>query len=125
MYQPQGFENQSAPDLVYKQNKPIYGFKQAPRAQFLKLSTSFLDLGFQNLKDDIVCSFFGQVYFTLDFILVYMDDIILIQSDPSYLSELISLLHTGFSLNDLCDLNFFLGIQISQYDGYIYLRQHK
>lgn len=109
MYQPQGFEGQSTPDLICKLNKAIYGLKQALKTWFLKLFIFLLNFCFQNLKANT--SMFVQfVGIKVNILLVYVNDIILTGDDSNYLRELTSLLHTKFALKDLGDLNFFLGI---------------
>jgi hypothetical protein len=46
MEQPQGFMDPHHPTFVYKLHKALYGFKQAPRAWFNRLSLSLQQLGF-------------------------------------------------------------------------------
>lgn len=111
MYQPQGFEDISAPNLVFKLLKVIYRFKQVPRAWFHKLSASLLTLGFYNSKANT--SMFVQLYGAqVTILLVHVDDIILTGNDTTYLIELTLLLNSCFILKDLRDLSYFLGIQI-------------
>ena len=47
MEQPQGFIDNTQPDLVCMLHKAIYGLKQAPRAWFTRLFNFLLDIGFQ------------------------------------------------------------------------------
>ncbi|GJY97188.1 putative ribonuclease H-like domain-containing protein [Tanacetum coccineum] len=50
--QPPGFEDPDFPDRVYKVEKALYGFHQAPRAWYETLSTYLLDNEFQRGKID-------------------------------------------------------------------------
>lgn len=46
------------------------------------------------------------------YLLVYVDDIILTGSHPSFLSDIISKLGGEFSIHDLGSLSFFLGVEV-------------
>jgi histone deacetylase 1/2 len=46
MKQPQGFIDVTKPDFVCRLHKSLYGFKQAPRAWFQRLSQKLIELGF-------------------------------------------------------------------------------
>lgn len=48
--------------------------------------------------------------------LIYVDDIILIESSSTYIKGLIILLNSKFSLKDLGHLHFFLGVDLHKYD---------
>lgn len=56
-------------------------------------------------------------------VLVYINGIIVTGSDKAHMKELVSLLSTNFSLKDLGDLHFFLGIEVKRYVDIIYLCQ--
>jgi len=79
--QPEGYEAADK-TLVGKLNRTLYGLKQAPRAWHLKLKTELESLGFaESIADPglfIKPSATSPVY-----ILVYVDDLLLITSRPS------------------------------------------
>lgn len=109
MKQPQGFERQNS-SLVCKLNRSLYGLKQALRAWFDRLSQLLLSFGFQFshcdkslfIKTTSDCSLY---------VLVYVDDILIIGSDSTASTSLIAKIHATFSLKDLGSLNYFLGIE--------------
>lgn len=88
MEQPQGFDNKSQSNSICRLHKAIYGLKQAPRAWFTRLSTFLLDIGFKApLMDN---SLFVLIYSAVQiYMLVYVDDIILIGTHSSVLGSLI------------------------------------
>nr|GEU66505.1 putative reverse transcriptase, RNA-dependent DNA polymerase [Tanacetum cinerariifolium] len=58
--QPPGFEDLDFPNKVYKLEKALYGFYQAPRAWYETLSTYLLDNGFQRGRIDKTSNKKGQ-----------------------------------------------------------------
>ena len=124
MEQPPGFINHVFPHHVCKLQKSLYGLKQAPRAWFLKLSTYLLTLGFTASKTD-TSLFFKYHNKVPYFLLIYVDDILLISPDSTGIRNIINSLSSAFSMKDLGPANYFLGIElIPTSDGY-YLSQSK
>jgi hypothetical protein len=122
MEQPQGYNNKSQSNSICRLHKAIYGLKQAPRAWFTRLSTFLLDIGFKaSLVDNsllVLISSAVQIY-----MLVYVDDIILIGTHSSVLGSLICKIQQEFPLKDLGPLSFFLGIQVSRSSYSLYLKR--
>lgn len=124
MVQPPGFEATDR-TLVCKLEKALYGLKQALRAWFEKLASTLYKLGFHGSKCD--SSLFMRVTpSNVTYMLIYVDDIIIIGSSPSLVSNLKVLLHKEFALKDLGELNYFLGIEATKTpDGGLLLSQRK
>ena len=60
------------------------------------------------------------------YVLVYIDDIIIIGSNPQYLQHLITQLDKKFTLKDLGPLHYFLSIKVTQLaNGFLHLSQQK
>ncbi|RVX15410.1 Retrovirus-related Pol polyprotein from transposon RE1 [Vitis vinifera] len=112
MDQPPGFDGRTNQEqkLVCKLHKALYGLKQAPRAWFDKLKISLQWFGFSSTKSDqsLFVRFTNCSSF---FVLVYVDDIVVIGSSSQEIHELISKLSGLFSLKDLGELSYFLGIE--------------
>ncbi|KAL6343196.1 hypothetical protein AAG906_020994 [Vitis piasezkii] len=85
--QPPGFVDPSKPNFVCKLTKALYGLKQTPWAWFTKLNSALVKW-------------------------VYIDDIIVTDSNSLLIEQLISSLNSCFALKDLGPLNFFLGIEL-------------
>jgi hypothetical protein len=79
MRQPPGYENKEHPGYVCKLDKAIYGLKQAPRAWFSRISKKLIDLDFHGSKADTSLFYFNKGD-TLMFVLIYVDDIIVVSS---------------------------------------------
>ena len=113
MRQASGYVDSTHPDFVCKLHKSLYGLKQAPRAWFKRFASYLLHLGFiASMVDSslfIFCS--GK---TIIYLLLYVDDIIVIGNDASQVQYLIAALGQVFELQYLGPLNYFLGIQITR-----------
>jgi hypothetical protein len=75
MRQPPGYEDKCALHHICKLDKAIYGFKQAPRARYSRLSMKLKVLGFMSSKADSSLFYYSDRHCTM-FVLVYVDDII-------------------------------------------------
>ena len=121
MHQPEGFVDPTRPNHICKLSKEIYGLKQAPRSWFDSLKAALLKWGFQNTKSD--SSLFllkGKDHIT--FLLIYVDDIIITGSNTKFLQAFITQLNDVFSLKDLGQLHYFLGIKVKRDISGIYLK---
>ncbi|XP_062085399.1 uncharacterized mitochondrial protein AtMg00810-like [Humulus lupulus] len=96
----------------------------SPRAWFLKLSTTILDLGFVASQAD-ASLFIYRSKTVVVLLLIYVDDIILTGSSDSVIAELLSFLNTKFAVKDLGPLHFFLGIQVHRSTAGLHLSQTK
>ncbi|XP_024020247.1 uncharacterized protein LOC112091288 [Morus notabilis] len=124
MTQPQGFEDPKHPQFVCRLHKSLYGLKQAPRAWFDKLKNALFAQGFTSSKSDqsLFIRFSSQ---HVTFILVYVDDILITGSDEKEVQQLITLLNDCFTLKDMGEVNFFLGIHVTHTAGGMHLSQKK
>jgi hypothetical protein len=88
---PMGFTNPAHPDMVCRLCKSLYRLKQPPRAWYSQLVAYPTTLGFIEAKSDtslfIFCHGSDMVY-----LLLYVDDIILIASSTELLRRTISAL---------------------------------
>lgn len=123
MEQPQGFVDSSRPSHVCFLKKALYDLKQAPHAWFSKLKTFLLSSGFRGYQSD--CSIFVRFHSAgIIYVLVYVDDLIVTGSSSSRITSFIQALNKTFSLKDLGDLHYFLGIEITRsFDGLLMCQQ--
>ncbi len=113
MEQPQGFVHQGNEHLVCKLHKSLYGLKQSPRAWNQKLDTFFKSIEFIKSKVDpsVYVAQVGDVKF---FIVVYVDDLILVCNDQNKLLQIKKELNQKFEMKDLGELHFFLGMEVER-----------
>jgi histone deacetylase 1/2 len=124
MQQPPGFVEKSKENYVCKLDKALYGLKQAPRAWYSRLSTKLIDLGFRPSRADTSLFIFNKGGIFM-YILVYVDDIIVVSSTEQATTALLKDLQKDFALKDLGDLHYFLGIEVNKVRNGILLIQHK
>lgn len=123
MQQPPGFQqtNQSS-TIVCKLHKVIYRPKQAPRAWFHRLHEFLTSAEFIPSKAD-TSLFLKFTKTSTIFVLVYVDDILITGSSSEEIQALIRQLNNTFSLKDLGDLHYFLGIEVNPISTGLHLSQ--
>lgn len=99
--------------LVCKLKKSLYGLKQAPRAWYAKMDSYLLSQKFLRCKSDSNVYFLKKID-SLLIIVLHVDDLLIIGSSASVITEIKTALHKRFSMIYMGLLNFFLGIEIIQ-----------
>ncbi len=113
MEQPQGFVHQGGEHLVCKLQKSLYGLKQSPRAWNQKLDAFLQSIEFMKSEDDpsVYVAQVGDVNF---FIVVFVNDLILVCNDQNKLLQIKEELNQKFEMKDLGELHFFLGMEVER-----------
>lgn len=111
MKQPLGFEDKQHPEFSCKLDKSPYGLKQAPRAWFSRLSGALLKLDFHASKFYVSLFIFNQDHLHI-YILIYVDDIIIVISSSLATNKLLHQLSHDFAIKYLDRLSYFLGIEV-------------
>jgi hypothetical protein len=113
MEQLQGFMHQGGEHLVCKLHKSLYGLKQSPRAWNQKLDAFLKNIEFMKSEADpsVYVAQVGDVKF---FIVVYVDDLILVCNDENKLLQIKEELNQKFEMKDLGELHFFLGMEVER-----------
>nr|GEX55418.1 copia protein [Tanacetum cinerariifolium] len=101
-----------------------YGLKQAPRAWFQRFASYITRLGFHHSRCDTSLFIYRQGLETA-YLLLYVDDIVLIASSLDLLQRIIRSLHQEFAMTDLGPLNYFLGIFVTRDSSSLFLSQRK
>lgn len=124
MMQPPGFTDQDNPHGVCRLRKAVYGLKQAPRAWYNELRTFLLQSGFTNSIADASLFIYNQNGVLL-YMLVYVDDIILTGNNNTHLQKFITSFSTRFSLKDLGNISYFLGMEAHRNTQGLLLTQNR
>ncbi|KAK8936281.1 hypothetical protein KSP39_PZI013961 [Platanthera zijinensis] len=123
--QPEGFVKPGEEEKVYRLKKALYGLKQAPRAWNHKID-SFLTLNgyIRSLNEpSLYTKIFEKNHFL--FLCLYVDDLICIGSTPERVQSFKETMQKEYEMSDLGEMRYFLGLQIKQSSGRIFLNQEK
>lgn len=111
MAQPPRFLDSTNPSHVCKLTKVIYGLKQASRAWYDELKNYLTSIVLQPTISDPSLFKFSLKIDSI-YVLIYVDGIIVTGSN-SHLSQcFIHSFSNRFSLKDLGDLSYFLGVEV-------------
>ncbi|KAK1420492.1 hypothetical protein QVD17_22136 [Tagetes erecta] len=124
MHQPPGFKDQQYPNHVCLLQRSLYGLKQAPRAWYQRFAEYVASIGFIHSQCDHSLFIYRKGH-DIAYILLYVDDIILITSTPQLHNQIMSLLSHEFAMKDLGPLTYFLGIAVTRHSDSLFLSQQK
>ncbi|KAK1681229.1 hypothetical protein QYE76_042077 [Lolium multiflorum] len=111
MVQPKGFVDPKNADKVCKLQRSIYGLKQASRSWNLRFDRVIKDFGFIRTHGE-ACIYKKVSGSSVAFLILYVDDILLIGNDIELLSSVKGYLNKSFSMKDLGEAAYILGIKI-------------
>ena len=108
--------------FVYKLVKALYGLLQAPRAWYAKLNKCLECLGFTK------CPYEHAVYTKREedeslIVGVYVDDLLITGTSTAINDQFKCQMSKEFDMYDLGKLNYYLGIEVIQKEGYTELKQ--
>ncbi|GJU89162.1 retrotransposon protein, putative, ty1-copia subclass [Tanacetum coccineum] len=111
MVQPEGFVDPKHPRKVCKLQRSIYGLKQASRSWNKRFDEEIKKFGFaQNLDEP--CVYQKASGSNVTFLILYVDDIIIMGNHIPSLQSVKSYLGKCFAMKDLGEATFILGIKI-------------
>jgi hypothetical protein len=109
MKQPKGFAMKGKKELVCKMKKSLYGLKRSPKTWYQNFYTYMLGLGFTRSKVDH-CVYFKFIGDHLIYLVLYVDDMLLIGNNKELISDVKTQLFFKFDMKDLatwcCKFNF-------------------
>src|SRR3954451_13184390 len=109
--QPKGFVDPMDTDKVCKLQRSIYGLKQASQSWNQCFDKVIKNFGFiQNYKE--VCIYKKVSGSSVAFLVLYVDDILLIGNDIELFESIKGYLNNSFSMKDLGEAAYILGIKI-------------
>ena len=111
MVQPEGFVDPENAGKVCKLQRSIYGLKQASRSWNLRFDEVIKSFGFvQNAEE--TCIYKKMSGSSVAFLVLYVDDILLIKDNVELLKSVKEYLNSKFSMKDLGEAAYVLGIKI-------------
>ncbi|KAK9018707.1 hypothetical protein V6N11_033754 [Hibiscus sabdariffa] len=111
MTQPEGFVTPEDARKVCKLQRSIYGLKQASRSWNLRFNEAIQEFGFIRNEDEpcVYKKFSGSI---VSFLVLYVDDILIIGNDIPTLQSIKTWLSSCFSMKDLGEATYILGVKI-------------
>ncbi|KAL4323819.1 hypothetical protein GQ457_11G025800 [Hibiscus cannabinus] len=111
MTQPEGFVTPENAGKVCKLQRSIYGLKQASCSWNLLFNEAIQEFGFIRNEDEhcVYKMFSGSI---VSFLILYVDDILIIGNDIPTLQSIKTWLSSCFSMKDLGEAAYILGVKI-------------
>ncbi|KAL2228641.1 UNVERIFIED_CONTAM: Retrovirus-related Pol polyprotein from transposon RE2 [Sesamum indicum] len=122
MMPPEGYKVESG--VVCKLERSIYGLKQASRQWNVELTAKLKDFGFRQSGHDH-CLFTKGTHDDFLALLVYVDDMLVMASSLASIESVKQYLHSLFTIKDLGDARYFLGLEIGRNSDGIFVAQSK
>jgi hypothetical protein len=119
MNEPQGYEDGT--DRVCKLRKSLYGLKQAPRFWNKKIGNLLKESGLKQSNAD-PCLYILEKGKEKLFLILYVDDGLIVSTTSEILNELVSKLKKEFKIT-VKPAAYFLGLEIEQTEGCIKVSQ--
>ena len=111
MRQPKGFIAKGQEHMVCKLQRSIYGLKQASRSWNIKFDQAIKTFSFDKNPDE-PCVYKRIQGTIVIFLVLYVDDILLIGNDVEVLSDVKDWLKNQFEMKNLGEANYILRIKI-------------
>ncbi|GJU86226.1 retrotransposon protein, putative, ty1-copia subclass [Tanacetum coccineum] len=111
MEQPEGFVNPKFPNRVCKLKRSIYGLKQASRQWNKRFDDEIKKFGFTQNHDE-PCVYMKASGSYVTFLILYVDDILIMGNNIPMLQDVKSYLGRCFAMKDLGEVAYILEIKI-------------
>ncbi|CAI7925744.1 unnamed protein product [Closterium sp. NIES-54] len=112
MERPPGFHLPFPTYSVWQLRRPVYGLRQAPREWHAKLAATLAELGFRTSRSD--ATLFLRASPSPFYILVYVDDMILLTADLAELERVKAELGSRLKCEDLGEVQHYMGMAITR-----------
>ena len=111
MVQPDGFISKGQEHMLCKLKRSLYGLKQASRSWNIRFDQAIKSFGFDQCPDES-CVYKRRSGKVVVFLVLYVDDILLIGNDVGELSAVKVWLSSQFEMKDLGEASYILGIKL-------------
>ena len=123
--QPLGYLLKGKENKVFRLKKALYGLKQAPRAWNSKINSYFIRKGFQRSPSESSLYVKSEGMQNILIVYLYVDDLIYTGTNQQMVEEFKSAMMKEYEMTDLGLMKYFLGIQVQQSKGEIFISQEK
>jgi hypothetical protein len=123
--QPPGYVKKGSKHMVYKLKRALYGLKQAPRSWYNRIDTYFSKAGFHKSPYEHTLYIKTGEKGNLLIVCLYVDDLIFTGNDEGMFRTFKQSIMKEFEMTDLGKMKYFLGIEVTQSAGGIFICQKK
>jgi len=123
--QPKGYVIKGQEDKVYRLGKALYRLKQAPRAWNSNIDGYLQDHGFLKSSNEPSLYIKNQGAHNFLILCLYVDDLMYTSTSEEMINEVKEAMIREYEMTDLGLMKYFLGIQIKQEPGRIFISQEK
>ncbi|RDX88104.1 hypothetical protein CR513_30340, partial [Mucuna pruriens] len=123
--QSKGYVKKGKEHKVYKLYKALYSLRQAPRAWFSRIEEHFMQDGFQKCSSEQTLFVKRSARENILIVSIYVDDLIYTNNDMSMTIKFKKSMMQAFDMANLRKMRFFLGIEVLQKSGGIFMCQQK
>ncbi|WCJ22400.1 Retrovirus-related Pol polyprotein from transposon RE1 [Euphorbia peplus] len=123
MVPPEGY-TKAKKGMVCKLIKSLYGLKQAGRQWNKTFTEKLLEIGFIKSIHDY-CLFTRQKEGQFIVLIVYVDDVLISGTSNQQIKEVKQVFHKAFTIKDLGEAKFFLGIELARSSRGMLISQQK
>ena len=126
MVQPEGFIQPVQEHLVCKFRKSLYGLKQSPRQWYKRFDSYMIKIGYKRCEYDCCVYVKSLDDDSFIFLLLYVDDMLIVTKSMVKVNKLKSLLSKEFDMKDLGAAKKILGMEIhkNRASGRLWLSQY-
>lgn len=117
MKQPLGYVKMGQENLFCLLKKSIYGLKQSPRCCYQRFDDFVSKIGFTKSSFDNCVYINTRAFHQSVFLLLYVDDMLLVGKTKETLNKVKSLLKKEFNMKDLGESKRILGVEINRTRG--------
>lgn len=121
--QPLGYVVKGQEDKVLKLKKALYGLKQAPRAWYSCIDEYFQKIGFTRCPYEHALYVKEEKDGKIMYVCLYVDDLIFTGCDQKMIEHFKKLMTKNFEMTDLGLMSYYLGVEVKQSDGGVFLSQ--
>lgn len=111
-------------DKVYLLKKALYGLKQAPRARYSRIDEYLSKLGFVKSLSESTLYIKGD-HANFIVISLYVDDLLVTGNNVELIQQFKDDMLQVFEMTDLGEMSYFLGMEVEQKNGEIFISQRK
>jgi len=123
--QPEGFVINGKEEMVYHLHKALYGLRQAPRPWYGRIDAQFSQMGFIRSSNEPTVYTKMQGNSDVLLLCLYIDDILYMGSSEELLVEFKENMMKIFEMTDMGPLRYFLGLEVKQKKGCIFVSQQR